>query len=275
MWNLYWQKWNNMPKWHWVICLLLVQLTTYAQPSHIADIPCKASWFTTDHLGNIYTLEKNHIVKYSKDGEKQFFFSTNKFGDVSLFDAQNPYKILVFFEAYSTFLILDNTLTLNGEPIDMLQKGLETTHLMASSYQNGIWLYDALQMRLIRYNGNMQQTINTANLTQVTGIELNPNFMLEYNNFLYLNNPATGILVFDIFGAYIKTIPIKNLSTFQVLENEILYFTNHTFFRYHLKTGDSVSEKMSDEIRSVRLEKQRKYLLLADKIQIFSTGTRP
>ena len=35
--------------------------------------------------------------------------------------------------------------------------------------------------------------------------------MEQYNNRLYLNEPESGIYVFDHFGTYIKKIPIHGL----------------------------------------------------------------
>ncbi len=247
----------------------------FSQATVIKEISTVADFFTTDHLGNIYTLEKNHIVKYDKNGEKLYFFSTNKYGNVTSIDASNPYKILVFFNEFSTLLFLDNTLSLNGQPINLQQKGLEMTTLAAASYQNGTWLYDALQYRLIRFDENLNITVNTPNLAQTTNIEINPKFIQEYNNFLYISNPTTGILVFDIFGAYIKTIPIKEVQKFQPIENEILYVKDHQFFRYNLKTNDFIFESLIQEATDCRLEKQRKFILKTESILIYETINKP
>jgi hypothetical protein len=46
---------------------------------------------------------------------------------------------------------------------------------------------------------------------------------VEYNNKVYLNDPINGVLVFDVYGTYLKTIPIYHLNTFQVKENYMLY----------------------------------------------------
>ncbi|CAG0966708.1 MAG: hypothetical protein HND27_04245 [Bacteroidetes bacterium] len=253
----------------------LLTLPLSAQPVSIQEIPVQTESFTTDHLGNLYTIEKNHIVKYNKNGEKLYFFSTNKYGNVTGLDVSNPYKILVFFSDFSTLLFLDNTLSLNGEPINMQQQGMEMTALAASSYQNGIWLYDALQFRLIRLNENLSVTVNTPNLVQTTGINLQPTFMQEYNNLLFVNNPESGILVFDIFGAYIKTIPILQIKKFQPIENEILYVKENRFYRYHLKTLDIISEPLEKNSIDCRLEKQRKYLLTTQSVLLFNTSDNP
>lgn len=51
---------------------------------------------------------------------------------------------------------------------------------------------------LVRLDSKLAVAQTTSNLNQLLGIEINPNFMCEYNNSVYLNNPSTGILVFDI-----------------------------------------------------------------------------
>jgi hypothetical protein len=261
-------------------CLLFLAFITnlsllFSQATIVKEIPALVDFFTTDHLGNIYTLEKNNIIKYDKNGEKLYFFSTNKYGNVTSLDASNPYKILVFFNEFSTLIFLDNTLSLNGEPINIQQKGLEMTTLAATSYQNGIWLYEALEYRLIRFDENLNIKVNTPNLAQITNIEINPTFIQEYNNFLFVCNPSTGILVFDIFGAYIKSIPIKDVHKLQPIENEILYIKDHQFHRYNLKTNDFIFEPLMQEFKDCRIEKQRKYFLSTEAIHIYKTNNKP
>ena len=57
---------------------------------------------------------------------------------------------------------------------------------------------------------------------------------MEYDNRVYLNAPDIGILVFDIFGNYIKAIDILGLDYFQLYENQLFYVEDETLQSYHL-----------------------------------------
>jgi regulator of replication initiation timing len=69
----------------------------------------------------------------------------------------------------------------------------------------------------------------------LTGKELNPDFIMESGDNVYLHDYSQGILQFDLFGTYIQTLPIKNSSNFQVEQNTILYLENGYLLAYSLK----------------------------------------
>ena len=95
--------------------------------------------------------------------------------------------------------------------------------------------------------------------------------MVEDNGFVYINNPSSGILVFDRFGAYYKTIPFKNLVNFQVIEKDILFINNNKLFRFE---SGSLSESevllpQHDVIRTARIEQHQLYLLTSDTLNFY------
>jgi hypothetical protein len=121
----------------------------------------------------------------------------------------------------------------------------------------------------------MKTVHSSGNLGQLTGNELKPNFLLEADNRVYLNNPAIGVLVFDIYGTYIKTIPIKELNSFQISDDEMVYFKNGELHSYQLKT---LTEKnillpasdSSASILSARIERSKLYLLNKQNLSLYS-----
>ena len=206
----------------------------------------QGNFFTTDNLGNCFLADKDEITKYDGNGTVFNKFSIKAFGDISSIDASNPMKLMVFYKDFSKIIYLDNTLSLNGNPIDLEDYNLTQSKLICASHSDGIWFYDQQKLALIRLDQNLNISQSTSNLNQLLGIELNPNFMCEYNNSVYLNNPLTGILVFDIFGTYVKTIPIFNLSKFQVTNDAIYYLLNNNATSFQLKTGEAAEIKLSD-----------------------------
>lgn len=186
-----------------------------------------------DNLFNVYTIHKSEIAKYNNEGKFQIRYSDKRLGEIGQVDVNYPLKPLLNYPDLNNIAILDNTLSNNRGNIDLSRLNIAIGALAVNSIQNHFWFYDAMTFSLIRANDNFQQTSTTGNLAQVLGIDLNPVYMVEFANRLYLNNPETGILVFDIFGTYIKTIPIKGLNRFQVFENEIVYFANNQIIRYN------------------------------------------
>ena len=117
----------------------------------------------------------------------------------------------------------------------------------------------------------LNKTQQTGNLRTVLNVGLAPNYLLEYNNKVYLNNPSTGILIFDIYGTYHKTIPLKNLDHFQPI-NDWIYFSNdNRIHAQHTKTTELKEfEIPATTFDDFRLENGVLILQNKDTINVYS-----
>ncbi|MCB0401715.1 MAG: hypothetical protein KDD41_06505 [Flavobacteriales bacterium] len=183
----------------------------------------KGNSLATDQFGYYYEVGDTEIKKYTVSGELYRTYSNNVLGVIASIDVSNPYKVVVYFRDFTKILILDNFLTPNSEVIDLTENDLDQTTLVCRSYNNGIWYYDPVRFELTRKNPELITTNNSGNLANLLGKNIQPNFIVEYNNELYLNDETNGILVFDLYGTYLKTIPIYGLSTFQVKDKYLIY----------------------------------------------------
>ncbi len=206
-----------------------------------------------DNLLNVYTIKNAEIKKYRSDGGFSFRFSDNQLGDVGLFDVTYPLRPFVLYPDLNYLILLDNTLSNNRGRINLLDRGIGLGSVGCSSVQNHFWIYDAMNFSLIRMNENFKDVAKTGNLSQILRVELNPVFMVEFNNRVYMNNPATGILVFDIFGTYIKTIPLKGLNNFQVFGDIITYFKDNTIHIYQTKTFQEENLSLPIKCRDAKM----------------------
>ncbi|MBA3899987.1 MAG: hypothetical protein H0X62_07225 [Bacteroidetes bacterium] len=256
--------------------LLLILLPFFILPNEptynqVARIEFKADGFTTDNLGNVYLRKAEELKKYNQDGKLLNPYSDKSLGKVSSVDATNFLKLVVFYRDFSKIVFLDNMLAPTGEPIQLQRLELEQATLAASSHNNGLWLYHQFEFKLIRLGQNLKPSHQTPNLMQLMGYQMNPNFLLEVNNMVFLNNPETGILLFDIFGTYNKTIPIRGLESFQVIGNEIFYFLNKEFRSYNLKTLEESRINLPEAYPiDVRIEKKRLFVLSKDALTIYA-----
>lgn len=183
----------------------------------------EANTIVADKLGNIIAVNNDQLIKLKPDGSVYRVYSNKQLGTITSIDVSNPLKILLFYQPFARILFLDNTLTENGSPIYLDQLELEQASAVCSSFDNGFWVFNQIDFCLYRYNQNLQLTNSTKNINQFLNQKPMVNFMLEYENRLYLNDSRIGILVFDIFGTYLKTIPIKNISRFQLRNDRIIY----------------------------------------------------
>ena len=209
-----------------VFCLL-----SWSPPNFVH----KYEYFTTDNLGNVYLVNHEELLKYLPNGKFFARYSNLRLGDISAVDATNPLKILVYYRNFQQIVFLDNQLSENSESVSLENLGLEQTELVCAGSNNSFWVYNKQNNELLRYDENSKKIASTGNLKQLLGDDIMPVFMLEQNNYLYLNSPQQGIYVFDIFGNYNKLIAIKALSKFQVYDNQMYFQRDSSFCNYDHK----------------------------------------
>lgn len=196
-------------------------------------IKAKFDFFVVDNIGNMYTVHDDELVKYLANGKLFARYSNLKLGSITSVDATNPLKIVLYYRDFQQIVFLDNQLSVNSEAVSLEKLGYVQTELVCASVNNSFWIYNKQNNELQRFNENSKRITSTGNLKQVLRTEFTPNFMMEYNGYLYLNCPETGIYVFDIFGTFSRIISIKELKHFQVSETIIYYKRGNSFCSYN------------------------------------------
>lgn len=240
-----------------------------AQDSSLIQI---SSWkviaenFKVDNLGNFYILNKNEISKYNAEQKFTGRYSNKQLGNDFILDVLNPLKVLLFSQPLSTIIFLDNMMGKATTEINLNEYNLGTVTLACSSYNNGFWTYNPVNFSITRFDENLKKTTEVNFLNQITETDLHPNYICEYNNQLYINNPETGILVFDIFGTYYKTIPIKNLQQFSINETQLFYQLNNKLFSYHLKSLQTSEINMPLNCSAWQVNQRKIYFLVDNNL---------
>lgn len=212
------------------VLLILLTLNLTAQWEHFAlteTITTGASFFTSDELGNLYVTSGNTLTKYGHGGNYKYSYSNLKDGEITFLDAGDPFKILVFYQDFGIIEWLDNTLSPIAR-VNLNDLGLGLASLACSSRQSGIWLYLPQSIELVRLDQHLNIDDRTGNITKATGLEINPDQLLERDNKVYLNDPGNGILLFDKYGTYYKLTGIKGLHSFQVYNRKIIFHEHST-----------------------------------------------
>lgn len=233
-------------------------------------IKTKFDYFTTDNLGNIYTVKEDELVKYLPGGKFFARYSNLKLGSISFVDATNPLKIILYYRDFQQMVFLDNQLSVNSEIVSLEKLGYEQTDLVCASNNNSFWIYNKQNNELHRFDENSKRITSTGNLKQVLQADLNPNYMVEHNGYLYLNSPASGVYVFDIFGAFSKIISIKNLRQFQVSEDIIYYQKDSSFCSYNYTLFDEACKALPNigAARSVKYRNKKLYSAFKDSLLV-------
>lgn len=237
----------------------------------LASFPVSYSFFYTDNLGNIYFVKGDVLEKYDSQGKFLKSYSNKLLGNITYVDVSNPFRVLVFYESFQQVIILDNMLVPSANTVLFELLGYKHISLVSSSHNNGMWIYDKENFQLIRIDKNFQSVSKSDNIVlQIATASLNPSFLLECNNKVFLCDTAMGILIFDIYGNYSKTIPITGLSAFQVSNDDIIYFKDQKLKSYNMKTlsGSEINLPTTDVLYA-RSEKEKLYLLKQKLLEIY------
>lgn len=250
------------------ILLLLPTLLGFSQS---IETKFKGNKITTDQFGNYYEISHTEIKKYNQKAQLQYTYSNNLLGEIASVDAFNPLKLLVYFKDFTKILVLDNTLSPTSDVIDLTTLNLEETSLVCRSYNDGIWYYNPVKFELTRKGNDLITTNTSGNISTLLNKNIQPNFFIERNNRVYLNDPVHGVLVFDLYGTYLKTIPIYNLTEFQVKEKYLLYVNEiGEVKKYDFLTLENTNYKVDKGSAIVRVQLEAPYIYLITKLnQLF------
>lgn len=256
---------------YFITIILFFFISTFASAQWVEkySIEGDVDFIRVDNLLNVYRIYQSEVAKFDDKGKLQFRYSDKQLGTIGSMDVSYPLRPLLLYPELNVVVQLDNTLSNYRGSINLLDHNIGLVILACSSVQNHFWVYDSMNFSLIRTDENFKLITSTGNLSQILGVEMNPAGITEYANKVYLNNPPTGILVFDVYGTYIKTIPIKEIEDFQVFESEIVYFAKGKLTRYKPLLFQSEEVELPMDCKSAYIQKNRLFLVLDKKIVVF------
>lgn len=218
---------------------------------YLRSFSISAKFVTADQLNNFYLITpKNEILKLDSLGNEQFRFSNNRLGDITSFDASNPFNLLVFYKDFNVVKILDRTLTESGE-FNLFETGIFQTPCVGISADKNLWLYDRDNFQLKKIDKNGKVVIESRQLNLLFDENLNPIILRESENKVYLLDSELGLFVFDVFGRFLNKIQIGEAINFQVFEDNILFlkkdkltsFSTISFFEKEFLLPQKLKEK--------------------------------
>jgi outer membrane protein assembly factor BamB len=197
-----------------------------------------------DRLGRVYLLKSdNTIVVMPTTLQTSYVFANNRRGAISDVDVTNPLKIIVYYQPYREIVLLDNTLSEVRE-INLDRLGYEDVKTVAVANDNNIWIYDQARYQLIKIDEAGQEIETSINLTELGLSSLSPRDIKEAGNRVYVTDPETGIVIFDNFGQYIKTLPIKGVEAVYVRKGVLIYASGGDLYLYDDRLINAVSSPL-------------------------------
>jgi len=237
----------------------------------INTVKVNGDFYCTDHLENIYAIKGQQITKFDSNGNKITSYSNSYLGNIFSADVSDPLRILLFYKDFNQIMFLDNTLAGIKSPIILDDLGIEQVRVACSSKNGGFWIFNDQTYQLMHYDRNLELTQQSINLGAILKDDEKPEFLYEKANNIYMNVPNTGILVFDQFGAYYKTISLKGLKHFQISGDNIVYMSNNSMVKYNRKLLSDVKITLPDtnDVIDARIGQTKLFIIKKEKVSVY------
>ena len=240
----------------------------------VKKIDVAALLFTTDHLGNSYLVNENGLYKYDKDGNLTSSFTAKEFGPIQFIDATDPLKVLVYNKDFALVNTLDSKLSIQTE-FNLRDLQIQQPILICTSRYDGYWVFDKQTNQLKKYDSSLQLMFESSDISQLLNIEINPVFLIESEKWLWLNNPSSGILVFDSYGTYHKTVEKSDtlsVTDFHADDDKIIFSERNSL--YEINPSRLVSKEITypqfNDVIKMRIEQNRLYIQKKDIFEIYA-----
>jgi hypothetical protein len=256
-----------------IVSLLLLNVNLHAQDYKLVHtVSCNLDAdFTTDPIGSFYIYSKGDITKFNTDGIETARYSSREYGDIGYVDATNPLKVLVVFKEFSKAIVLDAALS-PQVTIDLSFPGIPYVNVICTSREDGYWIVDPVSNQIRKINDQLSIVLDGTPFRQVSSNQIEPFYLTDSGNWLIMNTTGFGLLVFDRFGTYYKTIQDIPALPVQAFGHELLYKENDVMTKMDIRTGQSnhflLPENKGDDI--CRVEGNRIFLKSQNLLKIYS-----
>ena len=186
-------------------------------------VDAKQNFFVAD---NAFTL-------YKTDAQGKIITNVNTktYGAITKIDCTNPFEIYTYHADQNIIVFYDNMLNVRGK-IRLNDFYFNNISCIARSFDNGIWLFDFSEYRLLKINKAGEIVNSSYNLINVLGKQLKVFDIQEFGNNVYLIDSTIGVLRFDLFATYATTYYIEGLQSAAITNSGFWATTNNTTLEY-------------------------------------------
>lgn len=221
-----------------IYAFLLIYCALSAQPQYSFQLLAKASYaghdIAMDDMGNIFVADGAKLTKLDAQAHYLARFYPPFQGAISSIDVDNPRRLLLWYQKYGYMVFLDQHLAMQNAvdpaeasytdtPLDMESLGKYDVLLACLDSYKGFWTYNSQMQDLCWYESENELSFCADTPIEVEGMTANS--VLMSDDYLYLNFPEKGIVVFDADAHFVKLLPLKGIQRFYVYQ-QVLYYVN-------------------------------------------------
>ena len=199
-----------------------------------------ATDFALDNLDNLFVVTATDgLKKFNAAGDSVAVYNdVKRFGKLYSLDVSNPLKLLLFYKDFASVVILDRLLSQQGV-LDLRRYRMGQVSAVGASYDNNIWVFDALESKLKKLNETGKVLQETVDFRQLFNTPVQPEKIIDQDGWVYLYDSNYGVYVFDHYGSFQKKYPLPKWASLQVLnkrlvgvaDNSLMFFNTGTLLQ--------------------------------------------
>ena len=208
-------------------------------------IPEQNQLWIPDNTGNLYLYGQKTLTKASHGQLPSFSQSIKSMGEIDQILPVNALKTYLFSKEQQQLCLIDNTLSIQTQCIDLEEFDVLYAQACAvSSRPDLVYVYDQFNSSLFLIDTKNNTTVQkVANLEGIIGHELEISEMLEHNNDLFIKTLQNEVFELDMF--------LNLKKKFASLHEDLLFYKEYIV---DLKNNTLLFEHMvSDEIKKIQL----------------------
>ncbi len=254
----------------WNIVFLLLPFCAEAQFKKIKSFEVKDNIVSVsvDRPGELYLiLHSGTIEKYSVDGA--LLASTTNASLPTLFDPRDGARLFTYTKQTQSYQFLSPLLE-EVSSTKINQAFAVAPYLACTFGDQGLVILDSADWSVKRVNLRTSIVNMEASLQSFISDKAKITFMREYQNFIFLLDQNKGILVLNSIGKLIKTIEVKNLSSFNFIGEELYYLQNGQLNFIDLFTAETRFITLPEPCDVALLTDERLFLIYKKRVSVFT-----
>jgi hypothetical protein len=233
----------------------------------------KFSYLNVDNLDNIYVItQTNQLKKINANGDSLAIFNdVKRFGNPSYIDVSNPLKVLLYYNKFSTTVVLDRFFNVRNT-INFRKQNIFLATGIAASYDNNIWIFDEQNYILKKVDENGKTLVETADWRTFFDTVPSPIKIMDRNSFVYLYDTAKGFYIFDYYGAFKTKLSFLHWQFVEISGDYLYGFNQHKLYSYNIVTTEQKEYALPSFIKDyqfIEVMNGKLYLLKENEIEIY------
>ncbi len=232
------------------------------RPEVVSDTIHQVKFFDIDILGQVIVISNSDEVRITNPIQRRMVpYQNDILGNLTHVDVANPQRICLFYHDNQTIVLLDDALS-EIKLIDLGDWSYYDISAVAVSNDNGFWLYNEIEQNIIKVNDEGVEVTRSLDFRDINMADVKVIQMKERNNELYLLTENYGLMIFDNFGQYVKSIPyLKGVRDIQFLKNRMIYVRDGAGAAYDRKAIEEYSLKLDTNMVQLKIWENQAYIL--------------